>query len=731
MQQLNLISQLTQFDQFVNYTIVNKNGKSTKPPVNDKGHRINAQDPENWKSYEDAVQTSSNVGFVLTDDDPFLFIDLDHVLKDGKLCDWASELVAALPTTYTEISPSGDGLHLYYKLGNRPIIPGNKRAFDNGTALEVYFSKRYFTITGNVYADHPINEVDTGDLIAILSKYMSWDDEAQQGSSDPSQTPLKHSPMLPQKGVGLSDQQVLEKAFKARNGSAIKTLFDGDISAYNGDRSAADQAFINHLAFYTQDSNLLNQLFKSSKLFRPKWDEVHSQSGDTYGEMTIKNAIAGLRSQYSGKRPNHSVSGLSNDPIFEKMNREFAVACVGNSVRILKVDDSGDFTLIHESQFALLLKNKPKIQVGDSLVPLNQYWLTHPDRREFKGLVFNPKCDPEGYYNQYSGFAVKPVSGGIYFFLDFIREIICSGNAEYYEYLVSWMAQLVQSPEIKAGVAVILRGNKGVGKGKFTQQFGSLFGRHSLVVANGEHLVGKFNSHLSDKLLVIVDESYWNGDKKAEGILKNLVTEPAIMVERKGIDSVSMNSYHRIILTTNNDYAVPASADERRWFVLDVSNSRKDDYEFFKNIDLVMDSGGREALLHYLLNYKIPDHIEVRKAPATTGLEDQKLHSLPPLGQWWMDCLFDGRLYGVDGDFDFDTQGIEVRTSICQKSCNCYIDQHRLGQGVNGAVLGKYLSKVIPGLRKKGRSERRYVFPNLNQMRKDFESEIGKYDWNW
>ena len=164
MQQSNLISKLTQYDQFVNWKIMPKDGKSTKPPVNDKGHRINAQDPANWKSFEDAVKASTNVGFVLTDDDPFLFIDLDHVLKNEKLCDWAGELVAALPNTYTEISPSGDGLHLYYMLNDTLDIPTNKRTFDDGTALEIYFSKRYFTITGDIYADHPIATVSEGDL---------------------------------------------------------------------------------------------------------------------------------------------------------------------------------------------------------------------------------------------------------------------------------------------------------------------------------------------------------------------------------------------------------------------------------------------------------------------------------------------------------------------------------------------------------------------------------------
>jgi primase-polymerase (primpol)-like protein len=160
----NLIHELIQRDQFVNYVLEQKGERTTKPPVNGNGHKINAQDSANWRSFEEAIAVSDQIGFVLTDDDPFLFIDLDHVLKDGRLCDWAEELIAELPATYIEISPSGDGLHMLYKLNDTPDIKTNKRNFGDGTVLEIYFNKRYFTITGNVYNPIAIATINSGDL---------------------------------------------------------------------------------------------------------------------------------------------------------------------------------------------------------------------------------------------------------------------------------------------------------------------------------------------------------------------------------------------------------------------------------------------------------------------------------------------------------------------------------------------------------------------------------------
>jgi primase-polymerase (primpol)-like protein len=160
----NLIHELIQRDQFVNYVLEQKGDRVTKPPVDADGHKINAQDSANWRSFEQVIAVNNQIGFVLTDDDPFLFIDLDHVLKEGKLCDWAEELIAELPATYIEISPSGDGLHMLYKLNDTPELKTNKRNFDDGTVLEVYFNKRYFTITGNVYMPTAIATANEGDL---------------------------------------------------------------------------------------------------------------------------------------------------------------------------------------------------------------------------------------------------------------------------------------------------------------------------------------------------------------------------------------------------------------------------------------------------------------------------------------------------------------------------------------------------------------------------------------
>lgn len=280
---------LMQYDQFINYSITERDGRRIKLPINQNGHMMNAHTSGNWLSYQQAKSFSANIGFVLTENDPFLFIDLDHVLKDEKLCDWAEELLTELPTTYTEISPSGDGLHLYYMMDDTPDIPRHKQSYPDSAAIEVYFQKRYFTITGCIYIDSPVSNINSDDL-KVLAKYMDWKNKSVTSDDIFSST-----------GGCMTDDEVLQKLFSAINGLDSLKLFNGDTSLHHGDHSSADLSLVSRMAFFTQDPAQIDRLFRQSKLMRTKWNEIHSSTDDTYGEMTINEALSNLNDTYVGQ----------------------------------------------------------------------------------------------------------------------------------------------------------------------------------------------------------------------------------------------------------------------------------------------------------------------------------------------------------------------------------------------------------------------------------------------
>jgi hypothetical protein len=285
---------------------------------------------------------------------------------------------------------------------------------------------------------------------------------------------------------------------------------------------------------------------------------------------------------------------------------------------------------------------------GDKELPLGRWWLEHNKRRQYESVEFLPGREREGVYNLWKGFACEAVAGDCSLFLDHVLNNVCCGHEALNEYLLNWMARAVQRPDEPGQVAVVLRGGRGTGKSFFAQTFGSLFGPHFLQVSDARHLVGNFNAHLRDTVVLFADEAFFAGDKKHESILKMLITEPTLMIESKYQDAEMARNYTHLIMASNDEWVIPAGEDERRFFVLDVGSDRAQDTSYFKVIAKQMECGGRSALLNLLMNRDLSS-FEVRKVPATRALREQKQLSQEPYEAVMLDMLQSG----VTPDPDF------------------------------------------------------------------------------
>lgn len=296
-------------------------------------------------------------------------------------------------------------------------------------------------------------------------------------------------------------------------------------------------------------------------------------------------------------------------------------------------------------------------------------WLHWDDHRSYRAIAFDPSGDcPYDIYNLWKGFKYEPDPEGDWsLFYDHIRDVICCGDEDLFEYVLGWMAFAVQHPETPPGVALVLRGAKGTGKGSFANIFGEIFGQHYLPIANRDHLLGKFNAHLERTILLFVDEGYWAGLKAGESILKNLITEPRIQVEPKFVDAKSVPNHLHIVMASNESWVVPASGLERRFCVLDLDSSKAGDKKYFRAMYRQMEKGGYEAMLDDLMMMDLSS-FDVSVAPKTAALREQMLHSLQGLDAWWFGKLDDGRL--TKGKADWPTE-IKVDTLYQDYVKNC------------------------------------------------------------
>jgi primase-polymerase (primpol)-like protein len=150
--------QLTARPRWVRYS-------KRKAPLTPDGLPASSTDPATWSTYTAARRSNAGVGLGLVlDGDGLVCIDLDHCLSANGLADWARGIVDRCPATYTEISPSGDGLHLW-GFGN---VPRGRRIQLPGGTAEVYGTGRFITVTGKRYGDAPTTFADLSEVIAHL-----------------------------------------------------------------------------------------------------------------------------------------------------------------------------------------------------------------------------------------------------------------------------------------------------------------------------------------------------------------------------------------------------------------------------------------------------------------------------------------------------------------------------------------------------------------------------------
>ena len=275
-----------------------KKGKdrADKIPYNPmNGKKAMSNNPNTWGSFQQAVKAVqthdfSGIGFVFCKENNIIGVDIDHCRnKDtGEINETAKTILDKYPS-YTEISPSGEGLHIFYK--SQAQIKGCK---NTKTGIEMYAHSRYFTMTGN--ALHGMPETISSGKEAIPWIYENYIKKSTEKNK------LKQS-QKNTKSFKLSDDEILQKAKNSQKSEEFTALWEGNWQDKYASHSEADLALCMYLAFWSgKDKEQMDRLFRKSKLYRKKWDEVHHSDGSTYGEETIKRAIEVTDDIYSPKK---------------------------------------------------------------------------------------------------------------------------------------------------------------------------------------------------------------------------------------------------------------------------------------------------------------------------------------------------------------------------------------------------------------------------------------------
>ena len=289
--------------QWVCWRSEERNGKRTKVPYSPTtGVRARSDDPETWGALAEAREAArqrdyNGIGLVFTASDSFCGVDLDGCLnpETGEVEPWALEIVEEL-SSYTEISPSGTGLHIIV----RACLPegGNRKG-----RIEMYDRGRFFTMTSRRLSgtSHLIEERQH-QVEALHTRLFP---PREQDPSTSANSSVSEN--------GLDDAEILRRAMSARSGERFAALWTGDRSGYASD-SEADLAFCNMLAFWTgPDEERIASLVSRSGLAREKWNR------EDYRRRTIARALNDATEFYAPGR------GEGPSPNGHRRNAEHAV----------------------------------------------------------------------------------------------------------------------------------------------------------------------------------------------------------------------------------------------------------------------------------------------------------------------------------------------------------------------------------------------------------------------
>lgn len=287
----NIPDELKQLNNWCVWKFEKRNGKRTKIPFNaETGEFAKSNDKSTWSSYETAVNAEGVDGIGFFFEPPYLGIDIDdidddlHRFKQGdKLDNIVSEFNEAFKS-YTEVSPSGNGLHIIVK----GKIPGSRRRKGN---IEMYDSGRFFTMTGKTIGKYKdVTEVSEQVFKTIYEKYLP-DNTVKYPTTNNYQQNIHN----------LSEIDVINEIYKSKQAKLFDDLMKGNYEPYYTSHSEADMALANILAFWcARDYSQMDSIFRQSNLYRDKWDEKRKNS--TYGEQTLFKAINEANNIYTPKQ---------------------------------------------------------------------------------------------------------------------------------------------------------------------------------------------------------------------------------------------------------------------------------------------------------------------------------------------------------------------------------------------------------------------------------------------
>lgn len=438
----------------------------------------------------------------------------------------------------------------------------------------------------------------------------------------------------------------------------------------------------------------------------------------------------------------------------QRLNKEYCTVIDGN-FRVMYLDENPDmpgrryWKSIGKQAFEDHFCNR-RIErsggKGPKTISLGKAWIKWSKRPSAVGMTFDTTVSPgddidsrivDGRLNLWTGFGCKPASvpEGWQHLRAMIRDDLCNGNDEFFQYVLKWIAYKIQNPGLPCETSIVFKGAKGVGKTTLGEVLVDIFGSHGLVVSRRSQFAGQFSGHLATACFVFADEAVWGGNKEDEGTLKKLITDKHVLYramyreETYGVNRVGL------MMATNETWAVPATFEERRFVVSEVSDRHRvkgaDDEKnraYWNAIHDEIANGGREAFMHDMLNMPLDDWTPRTDAPKTEALGAQIEEGLRGVQRWYYEILTEHSLpFLADGDQpEWGESPQDIPVAVTLREVRDWMRTNRQQAIVTDRGLFKELKTFGWKIGKRTKDGRRWTAPPYSVAIAAMEKRLGR-----
>jgi len=728
---------LAEYRQFVIWQAIpnkkdpNKTDKITVHPQTLKFH--DAHDQSIWLDAATALATVDllgkpyGFGFTFTKEDPFWFFDLDHCAESTDPLVWTQETINFcnhFKGASIEISISGEGLHI---IGSGSQSIGEHSSNNNAIGHQFYTSDRFVALTGiGAMGDAGF---DASHLLPEFAAYYfppkTYDISNQWTTEpDPNSRPLKTDAALIKRmcstttnaGAVFGDK-VSAKDLWECNGEKLSIAYPTFNEHDPFDRSSADQALCNHLAFWTgKDCERIDQLFRKSGLMRDKWEKRKN-----YGPDTILKSCGSCQNVFGSEKAAKENARIEWEPEVEEADRS-TLKLLGGS-RILPYEgrdvffkghvfltktskvfghdgvtrSKTDYNAMYSTmEFRPMWGDKAVDKAWDAYIECDEI-----ERAEAFDTAYRPEMEfskifkEEGrdWVNQYQNRDGVRVEGDASPFFNHIKTILPEGRDA--EILISWLAALIQYPGVKFMWAPFIQGAQGNGKSLLADVIRYCIGSEHLTDINPEEVCtggGKFNAFMKTNRLGVLEELKTGARNEAEATLKRWISLKYMQIQNKGVDQISCRICCNLLIYSNHKDGLLIEDITRRFAPLYCAQQNMDDLikldmhedgkYFMKLFDWFDNQGGWAITANFLDTYVIADALNpatfCKRAPTTSSKAEAVSESKSRPHQTLIEILSSGKAGTLKGWVS--TQALKV----------IYKDVYFM-KPPSGQMLSKYL----------------------------------------